>query len=251
VALWPEPAVTALNLSPFAEASVPDSRVRAVIVTLAALAVLLAMWPVQWARAVPPSPPSPTTHRGGGWRAPLSGRLTVTRPFVPPLSPFGPGHRGVDLAALPGTAIRSAGTGTVRFAAPLAGRGVVVVGSGEIRTTYEPVRASVRVGQRVRAGDVIALLDPGHLGCPAAACLHWGALRGRVYLDPLTLLRAEHPRLLPYLVEGSPLPTTPAAAGQARAVTPPASTPGLAIGVGASAAVGTGLSLLAAWRRRP
>jgi murein DD-endopeptidase MepM/ murein hydrolase activator NlpD len=175
----------------------------------------------------------------------------VTRPFVPPLSPFGPGHRGVDLAALPGTAVRSAGTGTVRFAAPLAGRGVVVVGSGEIRTTYEPVQAAVRLGQRLQAGDVIAFLDPGHLGCPVAACLHWGALRGRVYLDPLTLPRDEHPRLLPYLVDDAAVRAPPAAAGQMRPVTPPVPRPGLAVGVGASAAVGTGLSLLVAWRRRP
>ncbi|MGZ4617681.1 MAG: M23 family metallopeptidase [Frankiaceae bacterium] len=222
----------------------PDSRLRAVVVALSALAVLLAVWPVRWARAASPR------QTGAGWKAPLTGRLTVTRPFVPPLSPFGPGHRGVDLAALPGTAIRSAGTGTVRFAASLAGRGVVVVGSGEIRTTYEPVRATVRVGQRVQAGDIIAFLDPGHLGCPAAACLHWGALRGRVYLDPLTLLRDEHPRLLPYLVDDAAVRAHPAAAGQVRPITP-VSTPGVAIRVGASAAVGTGLSLLVAWRRRP
>ena len=215
------------------------------IVALAALAVLLAVWPGRWARAV--SAPPRQTH--AGWQAPLTGRLTVTRPFVPPLSPFGPGHRGVDLAALPGTAIHSAGTGTVRFAAPLAGRGVVVVGSGEIRTTYEPVRTAVRVGQRVRAGDVIAFLDPGHLGCPAAACLHWGALRGRIYLDPLTLLRDEHPRLLPYLVDDAARGANPAAVGQQRPVTP-ASSPPVAIRVGAAAAVGAGLSLLVAWRRR-
>ena len=253
----------------------PDSRLRALVLTLGALlAVLLATWPGRWAHAVPPrvagqpawagqagqpgQPGQPGQVRGigrqaspaAGWRAPLTGRLKVTRPFVPPLSPYGPGHRGVDLAAPPGTALHSAGSGTVRFAARLAGRGVVVVDSGEIRTTYEPVRATVRVGQQVRAGDVIGLLDPGHPGCPEAACLHWGALRGQVYLDPLTLLQNERPRLLPYLGRTAGADATPATPGRPTTAAPPAAGRGLAIRLGSSAAAGTGVGLLIIRRRR-
>jgi hypothetical protein len=43
----------------------------------------------------------------------------------------------------------------------------------------------------------IGTLDPGHPGCPVAACLHWGLLRGNVYLDPTTLLSHPQVRLLP------------------------------------------------------
>jgi hypothetical protein len=44
------------------------------------------------------------------------------------------------------------------------------------------------------------VLEPGHAGCPAPACLHWGVRRERLeYLDPLVLLRPARVRLLPVL----------------------------------------------------
>jgi murein DD-endopeptidase MepM/ murein hydrolase activator NlpD len=131
-----------------------------------------------------------------GWRSPAGAPMVVVRGFEPPATPYGAGHRGVDLAAPPGAAVRAAGDGLVAYAGPLAGRGVVVVSHGALRTTYEPVTATVAVGSRVRAGDVIGRLEAGHPGCPDG-CLHWGLLRGDAYLDPLSLLRPARPRLLP------------------------------------------------------
>jgi hypothetical protein len=50
----------------------------------------------------------------------------------------------------------------------------------------------------IQAGEVIGLLQPGHGGCAAQACLHWGVRRDRnEYLDPLVLLRPPQVRLLP------------------------------------------------------
>jgi len=74
---------------------------------------------------------------------------------------------------------------------------VVVVGHGATRTTYEPVRATVGVGDEVAAGAPIGLLEAGGSHCFPAACLHWGWLRGDVYLDPLTLVGDQPVRLLP------------------------------------------------------
>lgn len=69
---------------------------------------------------------------------------------------------------------------------------------GGLLTTYEPLEPTVAEGQSVRAGDVIGRLSPGHHGCPARACLHWGLRRaGDVYLDPLSLLGMTRVRLLP------------------------------------------------------
>ncbi|WP_374615648.1 murein hydrolase activator EnvC family protein [Frankia sp. AgKG'84/4] len=130
-------------------------------------------------------------------RWPLGGQVSVSRAFERPASPFGPGHRGIDLQALPGTPIRAAGDGTVSYAGPVAGRGVVVVSHGAVRTTYEPLVPTVRVGDTVRAGDQLGRLAPGHPGCPGAACLHWGLLRAADYLDPLASFRRVSPRLLP------------------------------------------------------
>ena len=122
----------------------------------------------------------------------------VVRSFDPPPQPWLAGHRGADLAGAPGAPVVSAGPGTVLFAGVVAGRGVVSIGHpGGLRTTYEPVAATVRAGDGVRAGDPIGTLAAGHPGCPAAACLHWGLRRGEAYLDPLALLGRGRVRLLP------------------------------------------------------
>lgn len=140
---------------------------------------------------------SPAGAEGTPWRWPLSGAPAVSRPFQPPVTAYGVGHRGVDLAATPGRPVLAAGAGRVSYAGLLAGRGVVVVVHGALRTTYEPVAASVRVGTQVAAGAVLGRLQAGHPGCPAAACLHWGLLRGAAYLDPLSLLGRGPSVLLP------------------------------------------------------
>lgn len=119
----------------------------------------------------------------------------VLRGFDPPARPWLPGHRGVDLGAAPGAPVRTAVAGRVVFAADLAGRGVVVVSHGVMRTTYEPVTAIVDVGTSVGAGDRIGTLQAGH-SC-STGCLHWGLRRGEEYLNPLSLLDPGPLQLLP------------------------------------------------------
>ena len=120
------------------------------------------------------------------------------RRFDPPADRYGPGHRGVDLAGTPGGSVRSAGAGVVRFAGPVGGRGVVsVVHPDGRRTTYEPVHATVRAGDRVQTGSVLGTVDAGHRGCPTAACLHWGLIVAGEYVDPLLLLGPGRVRLYP------------------------------------------------------
>jgi len=121
----------------------------------------------------------------------------VVEGFDPPRTRWGPGHRGVDLAGVPGQPVRSAMAGTVTFAGSLAGRGVVVVDHGTTRTTYEPVDPTVDVGNAVDAGDRLGRLQSGGSHCEPASCLHWGLLAGAEYLDPLTLVGAGPVRLLP------------------------------------------------------
>ncbi len=132
--------------------------------------------------------PVATTVPVAPYRAPLDA-VRVLRPFTPPPERYGPGHLGVDLAAPAGAAVRSAGDGLVRFAAPVAGRGVVVVLHPDgISTEYEPLTVAVRAGQRVSAGQRLGTVAGVHRGCGPAGCLHWGARRGENYLDPLSLL---------------------------------------------------------------
>jgi murein DD-endopeptidase MepM/ murein hydrolase activator NlpD len=129
---------------------------------------------------------------------PLQPPPVVLAPFGAPEDPFGPGHRGVDLAGAIGQPVLAARGGTVAFAGPVAGHGVVSVQHDDgLRTTYEPLVPSVHGGDVVNAGAVLGTLVAGHRGC-SSPCLHWGVRRDRLeYLDPLVLLRPLRVRLLP------------------------------------------------------
>jgi murein DD-endopeptidase MepM/ murein hydrolase activator NlpD len=133
---------------------------------------------------------------------PLRPPPAVVRAFDAPSPNWTPGHRGVDLAGAPGQPVYAAGDATVVFAGVLAGRPVVSLAHpGGLHTSYEPVRAAVRVGQPVTAATALGELVAGHPGCAAPACLHWGAMWGPAsgadYVDPLGLLKATPIRLKP------------------------------------------------------
>ena len=135
----------------------------------------------------------------GSWTWPLGpARTAIVHAFDPPDEPWQRGHRGVDLAGIEGSVVYAAGDGVVTYAGLVAGVGVVTVTHGELRTTYQPVAVAVGVGQRVDAGQEIGTLDVDASHCAPSACLHWGLLRGDVYLDPTSLITpAGRPRLLP------------------------------------------------------
>ncbi|MCW2771940.1 MAG: Peptidase [Nocardioides sp.] len=157
------------------------------------LAVLVALcWPSPAGAA--------ETDPVGVW--PLRPEPEVVADFDPPDSPWGSGHRGVDLLGTAGQVVRAALPGRVSFAGVLAGRGVVVVDHGGTRTTYEPVDATVSLGDPVAAGDPIGRLALPGSHCLPRACLHWGWIEGAdTYLDPLRLVGAGPVRLLPLWVK--------------------------------------------------
>ncbi len=156
----------------------------------------------------------------GRW--PVAGAVVTA--YDPPEVRWGAGHRGVDLAAEPGAAVSATATGTVTYAGVLAGRGVVVVDHGSVRTTYEPVVAEVAVGQQVGAGERIGTLAAGH-DCPASACLHWGLRAGEDYLDPLLLIGPSEVQLLPRSATPRPVPPPPELGGGSGALARPADGP--------------------------
>jgi peptidase M23-like protein len=170
----------------------PPSPLRILVLTTllatAAAALLVVSGP---AHADPGTAPA-----DGVW--PLDPRPEVVSRFDPPESRWGAGHRGVDLAGRVGQPVRAAAPGRVTFAGRLAGRGVVVVDHGGTRTTYEPVAATVAVGDTVHAGATLGRLELFASHCFPRACLHWGLVEGAGhYLDPLTLVGAGPVRLLP------------------------------------------------------
>lgn len=132
----------------------------------------------------------------GVW--PLRPDPEVVRRFEAPDHAYGPGHRGVDLAATVGQPVLAALGGRVSYAGRVAGRGVVVVDHGTTRTTYEPVTASAAVGTVVVGGQELGTLELAASHCRPRACLHWGWVEGETYLDPLRLVGGGPVRLVPW-----------------------------------------------------
>ncbi len=148
-----------------------------VVTALVAVLVVGAPLPVGAARS---------RDAAAAWTRPVAGE--VVRPFVAPPSRYGPGHRGVDLAAPPGTAVVAAGDGVVVFSGDVAGSLHVVVAHRDgLRTGYsflsridvavgEPVQRGTRVGTSGGAGDA-----------HAAGVLHFSLRVGDNYVDPMVL----------------------------------------------------------------
>ena len=164
---------------------------RRLVVVLATVAAVLCSLARPTGASAAPVDPVPA----GVW--PLQPEPQVVRAFDPPDSPYGSGHRGVDLAGAVGQVVHTALAGRVTYATTLAGRGVVVVDHGRTRTTYEPVTATVRVGDVLARGQPIGTLALAGSHCFPAACLHWGWKRGDTYLDPLLLVGGGPVVLLP------------------------------------------------------
>jgi hypothetical protein len=162
---------------------------------------------------------------------PLSPRPEVVRGFELPPKPWLPGHRGVDLAGSPGQPVLSATAGKITYAGQLAGRGVIVVARGPIRTTYEPVVPSVHVGTTVTPGTELGRLSAAASHCAPATCLHWGLLQSTLYLNPLSLLPTQPLRLLP-IAERSPAPAPHSSAPPPHSSAPPSTFAGTAPGFG-------------------
>jgi murein DD-endopeptidase MepM/ murein hydrolase activator NlpD len=150
-------------------------------------------------------PPAPVRAAGRpiavvAYSAPVTTSVVVLRAFVAPSGPYAAGHRGVDLATVPGELVLAVAAGRVRFAGTLASRGVVVIEHPDgVLTEYEPVTPAVWAGERVARGQPIGRVHGSHLTCGLSRCLHWGARRDGAYFDPMTLLVRLGPvRLLPW-----------------------------------------------------
>jgi murein DD-endopeptidase MepM/ murein hydrolase activator NlpD len=144
-----------------------------------------------------PAAAAPVPQRGNfAW--PLSPRPGVFRRFEQPRNPWSPGHRGADLLTAVGQPVLSAGEGVVAFSGVVAGRGVITIRhSGGLRTTYEPVNERLASRSFVHRGVRIGVVSPTPGHCVPLICLHWGAISGQTYRDPLSLLGFGRPVLLP------------------------------------------------------
>lgn len=112
----------------------------------------------------------------------------VVDPFRQPDHEYAAGNRGVDLAAVPGEAVRAAAEGEVVFSGQVGGAlHVVLLHADGLRSSLSFLASTaVRRGQRVRAGEVVGT---------AGGTLHFGIRAGDEYLDPMQFLRGGEPEV--------------------------------------------------------
>ena len=131
--------------------------------------------------------PGPARAAPGDWAWPVIG--PVIRSVDPPDTPFGSGHRGIDIAAPVDTPVVAAAPGVVAFAGPVGGRLFVTIDHGDgLESTYSFLASvAVRRGALVTRGQVIATSGAGHAGIEPSH-LHLGVRLDDVYVDPLDYL---------------------------------------------------------------
>ena len=182
----------------------------ALLLTVGALAPVAAPAAVAERPAPPPSTPAPPTAAPDRPRVPplwmpLAG--SVVRGFDARAGPYGPGHRGIDVAASVGEVVRAPAAGEVVFAGPVAGTTWVSVRvAAGVVVTVGPLLDEVAPGGRVRARAPLGRVGPGHGPGPVggAQTLHLSLRVDGEYLDPLAyLVDRPRPRLAPLPAPGA------------------------------------------------
>jgi murein DD-endopeptidase MepM/ murein hydrolase activator NlpD len=140
-------------------------------------------WPAPVATEGADAPALPS----GSWVWPVTG--PVVRGFDPPDSPYGAGHRGIDIAVSPGTPILAPESGTVTFAGTVGGDLFVTIDhGGQLSSTYSWISSSaVGKGDVVSRGQPIGTTWSGHPGS-SVPHLHFGVKLDGAYVDPLEYL---------------------------------------------------------------
>lgn len=121
----------------------------------------------------------------GSWDWPVWPYPRVVRAFDPPAEPWLAGHRGVDFGAATGAPVRAPHDGTISFSGMVAGRGIVTVLIGRLKSSFLPVDHRIAQGAEVHRGEVIGKVaaEPRH--CAGRTCLHWGVRKDDAYVNPL------------------------------------------------------------------
>lgn len=132
---------------------------------------------------------APPAVAAGTWTWPVVG--PVIRGFDPPDSPYGSGHRGIDIAAPAGSVAVAPADGTVAFAGPVGGRLFLTIDhGGGLESTFSWVATlEVRRGDVVQQGQPLARTGGGHTG-DLVPNLHFGVRLADAYVDPLDYLES-------------------------------------------------------------
>lgn len=128
------------------------------------------------------------------WVWPVGGNQVIVRDFIAPETPWGPGHRGIDIDASHSPTLRAPVSGRLRFVGGVVNRGVVTIETREgFLVSMEPVTIGLPSGSMVRAGQAIGTVDSGHC---RSRCLHLGLRIDGHYVSPATFLGVERRAIL-------------------------------------------------------
>jgi murein DD-endopeptidase MepM/ murein hydrolase activator NlpD len=154
--------------------------------------------------AAPPTTAAPDRPRVPPLRMPLAG--AVVRGFDARAGPYGPGHRGIDVAAPVGEVVRAPAAGRVVFAGPVAGTAWVSIQVAPgVVATVGPLQGELATAGRVRQGTPVGRAAPGHApgSVGGAETLHLSLRVDGEYVDPLAyLVDRPRPRLAPLPAPG-------------------------------------------------
>jgi murein DD-endopeptidase MepM/ murein hydrolase activator NlpD len=122
----------------------------------------------------------------GAWAWPVAPPHPIARPFVAPVTPYGPGHRGIDIRS-GDTDVFAPESGIVSFVGSVAGRPVLSIRHpAGLVSSVEPVESTLSAGEAVSRGQLVGALLPGH--CALVPCLHFGVRLNGEYVSPLNYL---------------------------------------------------------------
>jgi len=128
----------------------------------------------------------PATAAPPRWSWPTLPPHALARQYLAPATPYGAGHRGIDIATT-STVVIAPADGVVHFAGVVVDRPVLSIAhEGGLLSSYEPLTTTLLAGDPVARGQVIGALEPGH--CREVLCLHFGVRLDGEYVSPLLLL---------------------------------------------------------------
>ena len=123
--------------------------------------ILLALLSFLGSTVPPAGTGTAPSARLDGWQWPVEPALVIEA-YRAPAHRYGPGHRGIDIAAPQGSRIAAPAAGVVAFAGDVAGRPLVTIDHGAgLVTTLEPVAPTVPVGARLRPGGTVGTSAAG------------------------------------------------------------------------------------------
>jgi len=122
---------------------------------------------------------------------PVVAPARLRQEFRAPLTSYGAGHRGIDLATSDGAVLLTPASGRVSFAGLVNYKPeFTVTAENGLKYTLEPACSTAAVGTEVTFGQVIGWVCAGSYPshCSPELCLHFSARNAAGYLSPLYLL---------------------------------------------------------------